>query len=198
MKKGIIVTLVLAWAASLFAGNITREQADAIVQSYVQSETGQAGMLYANVNEPNEVGITITTSNEEALRAKYACWAYCLDENEQSKRRYLFVKEEGGALLEVIANNDISDLRASWAAMPTGLAGSKGSVKLLYPNPVDDLLTIPCNGVNVRIEIYDLKGTCLFAGLLSGEENCKLNVSFLNAGVYMVSVAGETYKIIKN
>ena len=201
MKKIIILTSVLlAWTtASSAAEKITREQADAIVQSYVQSEVTQPGALYANANDPDGSGISITTSNGETLRAKYACWAYYLNESEPAQRRYLFVKEEGGSLLEVIASNDLSELSASWAAMPTGLTDNKGNnLKQLYPNPVGDLLTLPCNGTNARVEICDLKGTRLFTGLLSGEEPCQLNVSFLSAGVYMVNVAGETYKIIKN
>jgi hypothetical protein len=197
MKKIFTSVLVLiVWATSLSA--ITREEADVIVQNYVQSEA--AGTLYANLSAPNGEGITVATSNEETFKAKYACWTYCLDESESSLRRYLFVKEEGGSLLEVIASNDQSVLdNDSWVAMdvPTGLTNSKGSIKLLYPNPVGDLLTLSCNGENTHVEIYDLKGTRLFSGLLSGKDNCQLNVSFLNTGVYMVTVSGETYKIIK-
>ena len=183
MKKIIFSMLVLtAWAASLSA-QITREQADAIVLGYVQGEVTNPS-LYANLNAPGGEGIVITTSNEETVKAKYACWAYYLDENELSQRRYLFVKEEGGSLLEVIASNDDSVLDDSWAAMdtPTGLAKEEGNVKLLYPNPVGDLLTVPCDR-DTRVEIYDLKGTRLFSGLLSGKDACQLNVSFLSAGV---------------
>ena len=129
MKKIFILTSVfIAWAMSLTAENITREQADEIVRSYVQSEVTNPA-LYANVNNPNGEGIAITTSNEETFRAKYACWAYYLDENEPVQRRYLFVKENDGSLLEVIASNDLSELDASWVAMnmPTGLAGSFSS-----------------------------------------------------------------------
>ena len=77
----------------------------------------------------------------------------------------------------------------------TGFTEQKYNNKQLYPNPVDDWLTLPCTGESTRVEIYDLKGTRLFSGLLS--EKCELNVSFLNAGVYMVNVSGETYKLIK-
>jgi hypothetical protein len=199
-KKKIIVSmsLLIAWAALLPAANITREQANAIVQDYAQT---LSGLLYFNAGDPSEEGITITTFNEETVRAKYACWAYCLNESEPAQRRYLFVKEDGSSLLEVIASNDLSELDDSWVATdtPTGLAAGEGkSMKLLYPNPVGDLLTIPCNGDQARVEIYDLKGTRLFSGLLSGKDACQLNVSFLNAGVYMVNVSGETYKMIKN
>ena len=188
-----MMSVLLAWATSLSA-QITREQADAIVQNHL--EITYSGTLYVNLHEPSETGLVLITSNEETFSAKYACWAYCLDETTQ--RRYLFVKEEDGSLLEVIANNDISDLdNASWTEMaPAGLTESKISAKLLYPNPVGDLLTISC-GENDRIEIFDLKGTRLFSGLLSGKDNSQINVSFLNTGVYMVIISGETYKIIK-
>ena len=186
---------LFAWATLLTAANITREQADAIVQDYVQTGT----LLYTNVNAPNTEGIVITTSEGETFKAKYACWAYCLDESDPVQRRYLFVKEEGGCLLEIIASNDISELDNSWVAMViiTDLAGSEvNSLNMLYPNPVSNLLNLPCNGANTPVEIYDVKGSRLFSGLLS--ESCQLNVSFLNAGVYIVNLSGETYKIIKN
>jgi len=197
MKKITILTsILLAWSTTLLAEIITQDQADTIAMNYVQSEATQPCTLYFNTNAPNGAGIEITTSNEETFKATYACWAYCLDETTQ--RRYLFVKEEGGSLLEVIASNDVSELDdTSWVAMaaPVGLTDSKAnSPKLLYPNPVGDLLTLPC-GANERVEIYDLKGTRLFSGLLS--DTCQLNISFLNAGIYMVNVSGETYKIIK-
>ena len=199
MKKILISMLVLIAWATLLSAQITREQANAIVQNYVQSEGLQyAGILYVNLNEPDEEGIVITTSNGETFRVKYLCWAYCLDENEPLQRRYFFVKESDGNLLEIIASNDISELDSSWQAMnTTGLTERENSVRLFYPNPVGDLLTFSCNEESVRVEIYDLKGTRLFSGLLSGENTCQLNVSFLSVGVYVVSISGETYRIIK-
>jgi len=202
MKKIIIsIPVLIAWAVSLSA-QVTREQADAIVQDYVQREVTQPGRLYFNINEPSAAGMAVTTSNGEKVKAKYPCWAYYLDENEPFQRRYLFVKENNGSLLEVIAGNDLGtgELADSWMAMamPTCLIEKEGNVKLLYPNPVGDLLTLPCNSDQTRIEIYDLKGTRLFSGVLPGKDSCRLNVSFLNTGIYMVNVSGETYKIIKN
>ena len=200
MKKILIVMpVLLAWTVSLSA-QITREQANAILLNHLQGLT-QPYDLYYNSNLPSEgAPIAVTTSNGETFRVKYACWAYFL--NESAQRRYLFVKEDGGSLLEVIASNDQSELDNAWLAMdniPAGLSGSKGnSLKQLYPNPVGDVLTLPCHGENTRVEIYDLKGARLFSGLLSGEDACQLNVSFLNAGVYTVTASGEMYKIIKN
>jgi len=197
-KATVLISIFVAMATMLCAQPITQEQADALVLNYAKNEAPQSTALYANLAVPDaEEGIEITTSNEESFKAKYACWSYCLEEPTQ--RRYLFVNKNGGSLLEVIASNDISELEEeAWAAMDlTGLSNNKANLKQLYPNPVGDVLTLPC-GANARVEIYDLKGTLLFSGLLSGEGNCQLNVSFLNAGVYMVNVSGETFKLIKN
>ena len=207
MKKIIIpMVALLAWATWSTA-QTTREQADAIVRDHIQkSEVTQRCLLYANVDAPSDAGIAITTSKGEKVKAKYACWAYCLNENpgsnEPSQLRYFFVKEGNGSLLEVITSNDLAPGESSsWRAMdiPAGLTNEiSSSFKFLYPNPAGDLLTLPCNGDRSHVEIYDLKGTLLFPGLLPEEDACQLNVSFLKAGVYMIRISGETYKMIKN
>jgi len=109
------------------------------------------------------------------------------------------VKEDNGSLLEVFTNDDDPQDVRSWKAVevPQGIVEPKANNKLLYPNPVGDWLTIPCNGENTRVEIYDLKGTRLLTSPLSGKDACQLNVSFLSAGVYMVNVGGKMYKIVK-
>ena len=214
MKKTIILmSVLLAWATSLPA-QITREQADEIVINYLNSEVGPLSsfLLYVNADTPNEGGFSVTTSNGETVKAKYACWVYCeerillgpfpaLMPPPPPLYRYLFVKEDNGSLLEIISKNDLgpADLN-TWTVVnvPSGIVAPKENNKSLYPNPVNDLLTLPCNGESTRVEIYDLKGTRLFAGTLSGEDACRLDVSFLSAGVYMVKVGGEKYKIIKN
>ena len=80
----------------------------------------------------------------------------------------------------------------------SGLTEPKENSQSLYPNPVDDWLTIPCDGKSVRVEIYDLKGTRLFSGTFSDKDSHQLNVSFLNTGVYMVDISGKKYKGTSN
>jgi len=201
MKKSIITMLVLiAWATSLPA-QTTREQADEIVFNHIQNEA-TSGRLYIYTNTPSEEDITLTTANGEKVKAKYPCWIYCLSESEPARCRYLLVKRDDGSLLEIIANNDLDPGESViWKSMeiPTSLTNAKvDNSKLLYPNPVGDLLTLPCAGDGARVEIYDLKGTRLFSGMLSGKDACQLNVSFLSAGVYVVCVDGERHKLIKN
>ena len=194
------ILVVFAWATSLSA-QITREQADAIVLDFLKDEEIRQGFLYVHVNVPNEKGIAITTSNAEVVKAKYACWTYYLNESEYARIRYLFVKEENGSVLELIAHHDVGpDDAYFWEAVDitSDIPVIDKNLKQPYPNPVNDILTIPCKGENVRVEIYDLSGTRLYSGLLSGNDYCQLNVSFLGTGIYVVSVDGETHKIIKN
>jgi hypothetical protein len=202
MRKILILVLAFVALATSLSAQITWEQADNIVKEYLQNEMITYNLLYVYVNAPSEEGIEITTSNEETFKAKYACWAYYLDESEFSQRRYFFVKEDNGSLLEVIAKNDLGIDNTQWEEVgTTGLVDGKiNNLKPLYPNPVDDLLTIPCSGNHIRVEIYDLKGSHLFSKSLSDKETYQLDVSFLKAGMYLLSVYGETkvvYKIIK-
>lgn len=198
MKKNLLLmSFLFSWTISLSA-QITRNQADAIVLDYLKNEgIPQQVLLYVNADAPSAEGV-LTTSNEEVIKAKYACWIYFLDENE-SQSRYLFVKADSGNLLEVIASNDSgpNDL-FSWKAVDTtnGLTQVKDNSIPLFPNPVGDILTLPCNGEPLNVEICDLSGTRLFSGSLSAKD-CKLDVSFLKTGVYLVNVSGKTYKIIK-
>ena len=163
MKKKNILMLILVAGATVLSAQVTREKADEIVKKYLQDEN--YNHLY--VNSPSEEGIIITTSNGETFRAKYACWAYYLNESELFQCRYFFVKADNGNLLEVIASNDagLDDL-TQWEAVD----GDSVYVKQLritnyelriYPNPVNDVLTIECrNGASEAesVEIYDVIG----------------------------------------
>jgi len=210
MKKMIISMLILfAWVV-LLSAQITREQADAIVLEYVQDEVELPYFLSVNNNVSSDDGIVFTTHRGEIFKAKYACFVYFLDEyfdvNGPAPRRYLFVKKDTGSLLEVLTNHDYGpDNLSAWTVLktPTGLTDLKeNNSKLLYPNPVNDLLSISCSGNNTQVEIYDLSGTQLFFVTLLGEETHLLDVSFLNSGIYMVRVSNKmgvgNYKIIKN
>ena len=205
MRKTIILmSVLLAWTASLSAQKITREKADEIVINYLKSEGISLNTpLFVNANTPSEEGFTVTTSKGETVKAKYACWVYLFQQflpvGYVLPYSYLIVKEDNGSLLEIVVNTSLLPDFASWTEVkiPQGIAAPKENKQSLYPNPVDDWLTIPCNGENTRVEIYDLKGTRLFSGTLSEKETCQINVSFLNAGVYMINVDGKMYKVVK-
>jgi hypothetical protein len=199
------MSVLLAWTTSLYA-QITREQADEIVREHVQREVTEPDvLLYINNSTPSNGVIVITTHRGESMKIKYPCWIYFLNEyhdvNGPAQRRYFFVKNDNGNLMEVITSHDFGpDDSYTWSAVEllTGTAVIESNTKQPYPNPVKDLLTLPCNGENVRVEIFDLNGARFYSGLLSGQGACRLNVSFLSAGVYIVSVNGELFKIIKH
>jgi len=202
MNTKIIPMLVLVAGTTVLSAQITREKADMIVKDYLQGKSVEYSTLYANVNTPSEEGIIIMASNDKAFKAKYACWAYYLNENELSRCHYFFVKTDNGNLLEVIANNDTGQSDSTqWKAVNSVSIIEWGKSDIPpYPNPVDDVLNIPV-GEHTHIEIHDLKGICVFSDAVLGKEVYQLNVSFLKAGVYLLSIYGETrvvYKIIKN
>jgi len=208
MKKTFILLTVLFVCATYLSAQTTRKQADNIVKEYLQSELGQYGTLYVHANVPSIDGITITTSNEEVFTAKYACWAYYLDENEPAQRRYLFVKENNGNLLEVIASNDdgSSDTNQWLLVETTSLVErQENNIKLLYPNPTSGELRIESGEWKIEnVEIFDVLGKMQpidnspFQG---GRGMFLIDISHLPAGVYLIKIQTEigiiTNKIIK-
>ena len=216
MKRVTILTVVLAaWAVMLPAQQVTREQADTVVKEYLQSEGIDCKGLCINVKVPNAAGVEITTTNEEIFQAEYACWAYYLKESEKSQCRYLFVKQDNGNLLEVIASGDAGQSDSTqWKAVDgdVGIVGANGirpDVRV-YPNPVNDVLTIECKDSYEAesVEIYDVmgrktspnpsKGGGLAPSLLerAGGE-VLINVSHLPAGTYFLKINNQVYKFIK-
>jgi len=221
MNKFILPVLVLlAWTTSLSA-QITREQADEIVWQHIKNEVTTPYSLYINTHAPSAEGIAVTTFQEETFKAKYACWAYYLNENpgltEPSQHRYLFVKENDGNLLEVITSNDkVPDL-TQWAEVTVGLIdmGENGGI-VVYPNPTSGELRVTSyelqDGTLSKVEVFDVMGrvveTRLIASLQDGTtfmlgvaSSLRLDISHLENGIYFIRITTETgtttTKIIK-
>ena len=209
MNKFIIPMLVLlAWTTSLSA-QITREQADEIVWQHIKNEVTPPYLLYVNVNTPSEGGITVTTFQEETFKAKYACWAYYLNENpgltEPTQHRYLFVKENDGNLLEVITSNDMIPDLTQWTEVTVGLIdmGENGEI-VVYPNPTDGELIINNEQLTVNnVEIYDVMGRMVKTRFIASlqDDTTTLDISCLPSGIYFLRIQTETgtttKKIIK-
>ena len=201
MKKISLILIALCSWVLCAEAQITQEQANTIVKQYVQDQVGQPVELYIHKNAPHEDSVTITTSRGEMFKAKYACWAYFINETEQ--RRYLFVKASGiGSVLEVIASNDVSNSDDDWQLLkeePTELYTLYPNTlysNTLYPNPVSDLVNIPCTG-STLVEIYDLQGICVFSEQVFCEKQYQLSLSFLKSGVYMLHTGNQTHRIVK-
>ena len=207
-QKVFLIVVLVAWATALPA-QIMREQADVIVKEHLQNEMIESNLLYVNVNAPSVEGIAITTSNEETFQAKYACYAYYLNESELSQCRYLFVKEDDGNLLEVIASNDLgqSDLTQWEAVDDVGIVETNNYPSLrIYPNPTAGQLIIslpnPSEGGAYEaesIEIYDALGKRHYvaAPSLSERAGGEVNISHLPAGIYFLKIKTGVSTLIK-
>ena len=202
----LLSTLILGAFSLSLSAQITKEQADEIVKVHLDTELTEPYILYFNTNSPSEEGIEIKTTCHETVTIKYACWAYFLYESEGAdaipRCRYLFVKEDSGSLLELITTNDLGpDDMDIWKTQ-LGMVDGMGRTLLPYPNPVSDILTIPGTGSSMRVEIYDLRGTLILSEILLEQDTNCLNISSLDAGIYVLSVYGETgtfnYKFVKN
>lgn len=72
----------------------------------------------------------------------------------------------------------------------------------IYPNPVDEILTIEHNSTIEKIEIYDFSGKNILTNFSSDNHSIILNVSSLPTGIYLLKITTGTgivnKKIIKN
>ena len=206
MKKNFVFIVILVALATSVSAQITRMQANIIVKEYLQNETVQYNLLYVHANVPSIEGITITTSNEEIFSAKYACWAYYLDENEPIQRRYFFVKEDNGNLLEVIASNDDGSADINqWLLVETVNLSEReeNNIKLIYPNPTSGKLKIESGKLKIEdVAVFDLMGRKQKAEGRKQNTEMLIDISHFPAGVYLLKIQTETgittHKIIKN
>jgi len=203
IKKINLIGFLLCISIMSLQAQITRQQADIIALEHLQNKSAS---LYVNADTPS-ANFVLTTYKGETVRVLHLGWVYFVSEDsdtsEAAQQRYLVVKAKNGSLAEIITSNDFApaDLHA-WIKVEnqtsTPPVWDEDQLRFLYPNPVRDFLTIPFAGAEARVEIFDLQGNRLFSELFSGTE---LNVSFLNAGIYIVSVSDETgrtnYRIIK-
>lgn len=83
------------------------------------------------------------------------------------------------------------------------VVSSSANVIKLFPNPVNDILSINTTSVSIsNVEILDINGRIIKSIAIGNSFDAKINVSDLNAGVYMINIYSEnnktTKKFIKN
>jgi hypothetical protein len=66
----------------------------------------------------------------------------------------------------------------------------------LFPNPMQDVLTITLTQGNGQVSFHDVNGLEVLKQEIEGGKTV-LNVSGLAAGVYFIRYAGTTWKFIK-
>jgi hypothetical protein len=69
---------------------------------------------------------------------------------------------------------------------------------MIYPNPVEEILTVECAVKNVQnIEIYDLSGKLIRSTLNNFAGTTKIDVGQLKSGSYLLKIGNQIQKFIK-
>lgn len=114
----------------------------------------------------------------------------------------IFTQDQKGRMLAVLGNSprraslQTSDVLATKQAAFAGLS--------LYPNPVQDILTIalPQNNMPDNYTIYNITGQVIAKSGLTSGNNITVNTSGYTSGIYFITLTkgsqSETFKFIKN
>ena len=145
MKKIFLFILVSFTFLTALSAQTTQEEADEIVQERMSSET-KFYAVYAKEDVQPE-GITITTTLGEVLEIDYPCWVYYVNYTNETKDKYLIVKENSGNLLEINVRNDARpDNLAEWRTVfpikipfteYSGSSSVSSTFRCVYPNNLD-------------------------------------------------------------
>lgn len=99
------------------------------------------------------------------------------------------------ALVDVeYAYHNGKDMLVSWPCVKVGIDEAEGNTLTLAPNPVADQLTISGLPTGETATLYDLLGRKL---LTLEVGSTTLDMSRLQAGVYMLRACGQAYKVVK-
>ncbi|WP_379966168.1 T9SS type A sorting domain-containing protein [Epilithonimonas sp. UC225_85] len=107
----------------------------------------------------------------------------------------LLVKSEANATETSIPVSIIQKITFTDEVLATQNIGLNKSNLQLYPNPSTDYIRIKSEVKSLDVKIYSLEGKLLVSGTYKSDED--INVSKLNAGVYLVQANGVTIKFIK-
>ena len=77
-----------------------------------------------------------------------------------------------------------------------GVVEQQSDRLVVYPNPVNDKLTIEWEEGNVSLEIYSFTGVLVYSQNV-GDNKVTLSLSDLPNGTYFIKVTGETFSAIK-
>jgi len=103
MKKILLSLIVPLVFITTLSAQISREQADQIVQQRLDNATKP---YCAYVQEEVQTEFKITTTTGEVLELGHPCWIYYVSYIGETNGKYLIVKESNGNVLEVKAKND--------------------------------------------------------------------------------------------
>ncbi len=94
------------------------------------------------------------------------------------------------------SNIAVKDIAVQLASSPNGIASVAAAAFSIYPNPVNDKLTIslPETANKAEVLIVDMMGKVVFQSTLTATAKASIDVSELQAGFYMINVQGTDIK----
>jgi hypothetical protein len=107
----------------------------------------------------------------------------------------LLVKPEANSTETSIPVSIIQKITFTDEVLSTQNVGLNKNNLQLYPNPSTDYIRIKSEAKSLDVKIYSLEGKLVVSGTYKSDED--INISKLNAGVYLVQANGVTIKFIK-
>ena len=102
----------------------------------------------------------------------------------------IFIKSNGETV-----SYDLSGLRKAYFSVTDNDDEIENQHLAIYPNPVSDVLKIINTSENQSVTIYSIDGKVVKR--IEVSEEAEINVSDLNAGLYIIGVGNEFSKFIK-
>ena len=90
---------------------------------------------------------------------------------------------------------NLSEIRKAYFTAPQDVDEIENQQFSIYPNPAKDVLRINNISDNQEVRIYSINGAIIKKSVVS--ENAEINISDLNAGIYIIGVGNEFSKFIK-
>ena len=90
---------------------------------------------------------------------------------------------------------NLSEIRKAYFTAPQDVNEIENQQFSIYPNPAKDVLRINNISDNQEVRIYSINGAIIKKSVVS--ENAEINISDLNAGIYIIGVGNEFSKFIK-
>jgi len=134
------------------------------------------------------VKIKYYTGTEQDFNVSASGKLYFLGDN-------LLVKPEANSTETSIPVSIIQKITFTDEVLATQNVGLNKSNLQLYPNPSTDYIRIKSETKSLDVKIYSLEGKLVVSGTYKSDED--INVSKLNAGIYLVQANGVTIKFIK-
>ena len=107
----------------------------------------------------------------------------------------LLVKPEATSTETSIPVSIVQKITFTDEVLATQEIGANKSNLQLYPNPSTNYIRIKSESKSLAVKIYSTSGQLIISGNYKSDED--INVSKLNAGVYLIQANGVTIKFIK-